>query len=1379
MKEKLFYTLIAAGTLLQPLSAQQVEWNSPGAGNPILPGYFADPTVKKIGDTYYIYATTDGNGGGLGPSQVWTSKDFVNWTIMPMNWPRTHWIWAPDVMEKDGKFYLYYCQPCQIYCGVGETPRGPWTNILGEEEAVLVPDRYVTNAITLDGQTFTDDKDGKTYLYFGTWGIYPGFGCGVAELSPDLKGFVRKRLIVNTEATDFFEAPFVVKKNGIYYFMYSSGSCHDDTYRVQYATSTEGPMGPYVFGKNNPILATNADKTIDGPGHHSVLQEGDNYYIVYHRHNLPGSTRGMHRQIAVDRLVFGPDGTIEKVNAGHNGIGCLQPNTNPFANLAFCKEVTASSYYNDNFKPAYAVDDNNATLWRPRTTGTEWLQVDLGKVEQIERIWTQFEYATSYYQYYIETSVDGKQWSMFSDRRENLQSGSPMVDYGSAQARYVRLTVTGNEKNGLSGAVWNFKVFSAYKEDPPQQLICLPASSYENGMWKNNMGMLARGFRLTSGTAKSAYTMAQTPGATGQEVIFLEPNTQLVMENMPAHFYEKRPYTLSYKVYCYPEESLNTLFTWHPSQKKYTTKSKKQGNKQLYSVAIVADGSKIFYYVDGELKRTERQVRYDRATSPGLTLQSGEGKVAVTDIRLYNWKQEPAEIKYDATTPIVPVTPASKERKGLIVEFTADDYLVGSSISSIPNKAPMGGNFQSRTSSLPVELKANRKAFTFNGSQQFRSDFGLPTTMTGNSPYTIEAWVLNPEADDTECIVDLVAAQGELEKISFGNGTNPDRGLIGHNGSFEDMGLPEAAEPTGQWKHIAVTFDGYMERIYIDGQEVKAKDIVLRLPEESEFITLGQQLTGESPFTGYLHALKIYDIARSAEEIAADAAEKSTSPIAFLYAAQDITDSLFTNEGSWGGSTRAMSMPQAYAGKIALTQPVTINSTAATKAPMKALALQFAAQGKIKKEATLLAWEGFSLKLTKKGLAYQAPNWNSAWESDKESGKKTTWAPGEWHQIVLTAQNEKWALFVDGQLVMTFPYAALSVPTQLTLGDAGSKKPAVATASAQIFTDPLSEVELNDLQTNATKNELAGKVFSVGALPLSPELVRLTVYEGGKPATPGTLKFSFSTVGDGNSYSWELSPNRLMNLPAGTTRAKYTFAVKDAYGNVYQGQEPVETDASPSVFNGFTCGFDATADYLSNPTSDGWDGLLANTDPHYAMEATAADGQLTLTSQNCFFNPDGKDNGPVLYKTVEGDFLMQVKVSDFTGRANRRPVGYDEGGLMVLDLKEDSTQNALHIGVFPHYNVGNILTNIRNGHRMQQQNNAAWDYRPYLQIERKGDTFYVRCSTDGKNWEEMIGSPVQRRDLAGRKLKVGLYQVTYGLNKASFSFDDFQLWQRR
>lgn len=443
------------------INGQEVRYNTQGAGNPIIPGYFADPTVRKFGDTYYIYATTDGTGLGVGPSQVWKSKDFVNWTIAPMNWPTADQVWAPDIMQApDGKYYFYYSQACKIYCAVSDNPTGPWTNILGADEAVLIPDRYVKMAITLDAQSFVDD-DNSVYLYWGTWGIYKNHGCGVGKLNADMKSFADTTLIPNTQAADFFEAPYVFKRNGIYYFTYSSGSCHDHTYRVQYATSKVSPMGPFEFGENNPILETSRDSTIHGPGHHSILKEGDDYYIVYHRHNIPQSTRGFFRQIAVDKLTFDKDGRIEKVKASHKGVGYLQKDTNPSKDIAFGKKITASSFYNENFKPEYANDNNNATLWRARyCRNGEWLQIDLGSAQPIKRIRTQFEHATSFYQYLIEISTNGNDWSTFSDKRTNIFVGSPMIDHGDAKARYIRLTITGNEKNGLFPAVWNMKVFS-------------------------------------------------------------------------------------------------------------------------------------------------------------------------------------------------------------------------------------------------------------------------------------------------------------------------------------------------------------------------------------------------------------------------------------------------------------------------------------------------------------------------------------------------------------------------------------------------------------------------------------------------------------------------------------------------------------------------------------------------------------------------------------------------------------------------------------------------------------------------------------------------------------------------------------------------------
>lgn len=474
--------LCMVATLTAKAQHAVTKWNTAGAGNPIVPGYFADPTIRKFGDTYYIYATTDGTGNGYGPAQVWMSQDFVNWRNVLMNWPTTEVVWAPDVVQQeDGSYRYYYCTPCEVRVGESTSPIGPWVNRLGETDAVLVPDRFVHNAITLDPQLFRDD-DGSEYLYFGTWGIYKDFGCGVAKLADDGKSFTDKKLILNTEITDFFEAPFVFKRNGIYYFTYSCGSCHDDTYRVQYAVSTEGPMGPYQY--KGCILKTNEDGTIHGPGHHSVLVDGDNYYMVYHRHNNPHAIHGFHRQICIDEMKFDANGDILPIVPTHEGVvpASLQRKAvkNQLPNLAFGAKVTASSTYSEWFKPEYAVDDNNGTLWRSAEAGWKaeatpaWLQIDLGQRTAFNQIWTQFEYATFFYQYKIETSDDGNVWQLYADRTQNTQQGSPMIDKKEANARFVRITITGTQKNGHFPAIWNVKIYRATPSCDPSALLPEP-----------------------------------------------------------------------------------------------------------------------------------------------------------------------------------------------------------------------------------------------------------------------------------------------------------------------------------------------------------------------------------------------------------------------------------------------------------------------------------------------------------------------------------------------------------------------------------------------------------------------------------------------------------------------------------------------------------------------------------------------------------------------------------------------------------------------------------------------------------------------------------------------------------------------------------------
>ena len=704
MRQLLFIIFLCLSSLGHADTRQPVRWNSPGAGNPLIPGYFADPTIRKFGDTFYIYATTDGTGNGYGPAQVWTSKDFRNWTNHIMDWPTTEVVWAPDVMQDANGLYRYfYCEPCVIHEGIGTTPLGPWKNVLGSDDAVLIEDRYVHNAITLDGQTFVDD-DGSTYIYFGTWGIYDGFGCGVAKFNPDMKSFSEKKLIPNTEIKDFFEAPFVIKRNGIYYFTYSSGSCHDHTYRVQYATSTVGPMGPYQY--QGCILETNDDKTVHGPGHHSILQDGEDFYIVYHRHNIPQATHGFNRQICIDELHFTDDGKIAKVVPTHDGVLPRSVRDMPVReNIAFGAKTTASSYYSDDFRPDYATDDNNATLWKPATChGNDYLEIDLGSIREFKEVQIQFEFATFYYQYKIETSTDGQQWTLYADHTNNTQPGSPMTDAGSTKARYIRVWVTGREMNGHFGGIWNVKV---YNDVTPETERVQQSAENKSNAWKLRHASLAGG----------------TSGCTGSDTPLLHINAK----------------------------------------------------------------------------------------------------------------------DYPVGTFVTEITSSS-------------------SSESTPSYTFSGG-------SVRVELRQDRPAFHFTGQQVFRSNKGLPDYMNYSAPYSIEAWILNPEVERNECVAQFIPDRHDLSTIELCNGSDPQNGLVMHNASFENSGAPQLIkQQEGQWQHWVITYDGYMERHYLNGKKVSEKNMMLLL-RPGRYIQLGASFDGNHPFNGFLHSLSVYDRTLTAEEI--------------------------------------------------------------------------------------------------------------------------------------------------------------------------------------------------------------------------------------------------------------------------------------------------------------------------------------------------------------------------------------------------------------------------------------------------------------------------------------------------------------------------------
>lgn len=152
-------------------------------------------------------------------------------------------------------------------------------------------------------------------MYYGGWGH-----CNVVRLTDDFTGLVPfEDGTVYKEVTPdkYVEGPFMFKKNGKYYFMWSEGGWTGPDYCVAYAIA-DSPFGPF----NRIATILQQDSTIArGAGHHSVLHvpNTEDYYIVYHRRPLNDNTRD-HRVTCIDRMTFDENGFINPVKMTFEGV---------------------------------------------------------------------------------------------------------------------------------------------------------------------------------------------------------------------------------------------------------------------------------------------------------------------------------------------------------------------------------------------------------------------------------------------------------------------------------------------------------------------------------------------------------------------------------------------------------------------------------------------------------------------------------------------------------------------------------------------------------------------------------------------------------------------------------------------------------------------------------------------------------------------------------------------------------------------------------------------------------------------------------------------------------------------------------------------------
>jgi hypothetical protein len=298
--------------------------------NPLFTDQFtADPGVLVHDCTFYIQCGHDEaapgqNGFVLREWFVLSSRDMVSWTktvalrLSDFAWADAN-AWAGQMVTKNGKFYWYVPvnqkgTGMAIGVAIADSPTGPFRDAIGralvDDASEMANFGYTQpsqTVFTIDPTVFVDD-DGQAYLHYG------GFSrMVVAKLGADMISIDGKMQEVTPSG--FFEAPYLLKRGGKYYEIYAAGS---NPATIDYATSTS-PMGPWTrVGRILDALPAAAGQ--DAPTSHPAVAElAGQWYLVYHLSNGPNGGGTYRREVAIDKLTFNADGTIQKVTPS-NGL---------------------------------------------------------------------------------------------------------------------------------------------------------------------------------------------------------------------------------------------------------------------------------------------------------------------------------------------------------------------------------------------------------------------------------------------------------------------------------------------------------------------------------------------------------------------------------------------------------------------------------------------------------------------------------------------------------------------------------------------------------------------------------------------------------------------------------------------------------------------------------------------------------------------------------------------------------------------------------------------------------------------------------------------------------------------------------------------------
>lgn len=279
-------------------------------GNPLVRHIFtADPTARVFDGRLYVYTSHDRSGADYYTMTDWhvfSTDDMATWQdhgaffgLDDIPWA-TEMAWAPDCVERDGKYYFYYpVERAKIGVAVSDNPVSgfkdsgkPLVN-KADNEKLIGPEPIDPSVII---------EDGQAYMFFGCREFrYVKLDKSMTKT----KGKIKKVDLRGNEGDKenfggfYGEGPFVFKRGELFYIVYSNGWGDEST--MVYATGKD-LEGTFTYqGAIIPNVGC-------GTSHGSMVEFNGEWYLFYHTQDL--SNAGHRRSICFDRISFDKDGKI-------------------------------------------------------------------------------------------------------------------------------------------------------------------------------------------------------------------------------------------------------------------------------------------------------------------------------------------------------------------------------------------------------------------------------------------------------------------------------------------------------------------------------------------------------------------------------------------------------------------------------------------------------------------------------------------------------------------------------------------------------------------------------------------------------------------------------------------------------------------------------------------------------------------------------------------------------------------------------------------------------------------------------------------------------------------------------------------------------------